>query len=85
MSFFSGVIDFFESIFMASNPEVKKKQALKKIESELKNNRYGIYSNGLVEANFAELLRMMFFASKPILKILDNTLCSEDIKRNSRF
>ena len=85
MSFFSEVIDFFESIFMASNPAVKKKQALKKIESELKNNRNGIFSNGMIEPNFAEVLRIMYQASKPILKILDNTICSDDITRNDRF
>ena len=85
MSFFSEVIDFFESIFMASNPAVKKKQALKKIESELKNNRNGIFSNGMIEPNFAEVLRIMYHASKPILKILDNTICSDDITRNDRF
>lgn len=85
MSFFSDIVDFFESIFMSSNPEVKKKQALKKIEAELRNGKNSIYHDGMVEANFAELLRLMFFASKPLIKILEVTLCSDDITRNRRY
>lgn len=85
MSFFQDIADFFMMIFNSSSPEVKKNQALKKIESELKEIRPVIYKNDFIQPNFAEALRVMYVNCKTIDQVLSNTLCSDDVHRNSRF
>ncbi|MBQ1661713.1 MAG: hypothetical protein II054_04375 [Treponema sp.] len=85
MSFFQSISDFFQSIFMASSPEVKQKQALKKIESELKNTNPQIYKDGAILESFAEALRLLFENTKSILDVLSDTICSTDLERNHRF
>lgn len=85
MSFLRNLAEFFESIFMSSNPEVKKRQALRKIESELKGVRPSVYNNGMVTVNFAEAVRILYVNTKPIADLLSNTICSDDIKRNGRY
>ena len=45
MSFFSIFSDFFDSLFRSSSPEAKAKQALKKVESDLKSSQPAIYKN----------------------------------------
>lgn len=85
MSFFQAITDFFDSIFRSSSPEVQKKQKLKKIDSELRTLPNGIYRNGLIQPNFAEILRILYINTRPIYKILENTIAGPDIKRNTRF
>lgn len=70
---------------MSSSPEVQKKQALKKIEVDLKNFRPVIYANGRVDANFAEALRIMFVNIRPIEDLLTNTLFSDDLSRSKKY
>ncbi len=85
MSFFKSITDFFQSIFMASSPEVKQKQALRKLESELRSTDPQIYKDGAVLPAFADALRIMFENTKPILDILSDTVCTTDLERNHRF
>ena len=73
MSFFKNISDFFQSIFMASSPEVKQKQALKKLASDLKNTDPQIYRDGSVLPPFADALKIMFENTKPIMDILSDT------------
>ena len=77
--------EVFESIFLSSSPEVKKRMEMRKIESELKILPSQIFKNGLLQPNFAELIRILYENTKPIDTILSNTLCSPDIQRNGRF
>jgi len=70
---------------MSSSPEVQKKQALKKLEVDLKNFRPVIYSNGHVDANFAEALRIMFVNIRPVEELLSNTLFSDDLTRSKKY
>lgn len=81
MGILSFLTDIFESIFMASSPEVKKKQALHKIEQELKLIQPVIFKNGFLQPNFAELFRILFENSKILGELLSQTICSTDIKR----
>lgn len=85
MSFIQALTEFFQSIFMSSHPEVKKRQMIRKLENELKSLAPNIYKNGLVEPNFAEAIRILFVNTKEIENILSETICSEDITRNRHF
>jgi len=70
---------------MASSPEVKKRQALKKIETDLKETHPVLFKNDLVQPNFAEALRILYVNTKPIDDLLSETISSDDIQRNNRF
>ncbi len=85
MSLLKIITDLFDSLFRSSSPEVQKKMRLKKIENELRNLPNGIYRNGLIQPNFAEILRILYINTRPIAKILEETIAGPDIKRNTRF
>ncbi len=85
MGIFSFLTDIFESIFMSSSPEVKKKQALHKIESELKALPSSIYKNGFLQPNFAELFRILFENSKIIDDLFMQTIGGADVKRSNFY
>ena len=53
MAFFQSLIEFIETVFLSSNPDVKFKLEIKKIENELKLVQPEIYKNGEVTGNFA--------------------------------
>ena len=85
MGFFQAVTDFFQSIFMSSSPEVKKRTELHKIENELKALPFQIYKNGMLQPNFAELFRILYENTKPIDDILASTINSENVHRAKLF
>lgn len=85
MGFLRTLKELFESIFMSSSPEVKKRTEMRKIENELKLLPSQILKNGLLQPNFAELFRILYENTKPIDDILSRTIASEDIPRNGRF
>lgn len=85
MSLLQSISDFISSLFGGSSPEAKKRQEVKKIESELREIRPLIYKNEMIQPNFAEALRILSFNLKPIDDILSKTLCTDDLQRNSRF
>ena len=85
MGIFSFLTNIIESIFMGSSPEVKKKQALHKIENELRAVQPGIYKNGQLQPNFAELFRILYENTKPIDDLLSETISGDDIKKNGRY
>ncbi|MCR5723690.1 MAG: DUF5312 family protein [Treponema sp.] len=78
-------VEIFESIFKSSSPEVKKKQALRKLENELKSHQPEIYKNDMLLPNFGELIRILYENSRIIGDILQDTICGEDLQRNARF
>lgn len=85
MGFLRVLKEFFESIFLSSSPEVKKRIEMRKIESELKLLPSQIIKNGFLQPNFAELFRVLYENTKPIDDILSKTINTEDIPRNGRF
>src|SRR5574344_145269 len=85
MSLLQNITEFFQSIFMSSSPDVKKRQDIKKIENELKELHVCIYKNELIQPNLAEALRIMYINTKVIDDVLANTICSEDVQRNNHF
>ena len=85
MGFLQIFTDLFESLFRGSSPEVQKKQEIRKLQNSLKNFQPEIIKNDLLQPNFAELFRILYERSKPIGKILSETIASEDVQRNTRF
>ncbi len=85
MGFIQTLTEFFESIFKASSPEVKKRQELRKIEAELRARQPQIFKNELLQPNFAELFRILYENTKPIERILSDTISSQDMKKVGRF
>lgn len=85
MGFFKALIEFFESIFMGSSPEVKRKVELKKIENELKSEPSQIFKGGVLQPNCAELFRVLYENVKPIEEILSKTIKTDDIHRRTLF
>ena len=75
----------FESIFKSSSPEVKKRQALGKIESELKAIQPCMFKAGMLQPNFAELFRILYESAKSIDDLLSETISSDDIKRSNFY
>ncbi|MBR1722402.1 MAG: hypothetical protein IJ727_07985, partial [Treponema sp.] len=85
MGFFKAIKELFESIFMSSSPEVKKRLEMRKFENELKVLPSQILKNGMLQPNFAEFFRVLYENTKPIDDILSKTIHTEDIQRNGRF
>lgn len=85
MAFLQDLTDFLQTIFMSSSPEVKKRQALKKIEFDLRNLTPVVFKNGLVSENFAEALRQLYVNTRKIFIVLSETICNEDMKRSLQF
>src|SRR5574344_307384 len=85
MGLLQSITDFFESIFMSSSPEVHKRQELRKLDAELKNYRPVLYKGGMLQANMAELFRILYENTKPIDNILSETISGEDLQRNGKF
>ena len=85
MSFFARIVEVFQSVFQASSPDVKKRQLVRKLETEVKTLAPSLYKNSLVQPNFAEVLRILFVSTKPIGDLLANTICSEDLTHNRRY
>ena len=85
MALFQNLIDFFQEIFMPASPDVKKRIALRKIESEVRDYSPQVYKNDMLLPNFAEALRVLYVNTKPIYNLLSETICSEDLERNHHF
>lgn len=85
MGLFHVLKDVFESIFMSSSPEVRKKLELRRIENELRAFQPSIYKNEQLLPNFAEIFRLLYENTKPIENILSETICTEDLRANGRY
>ncbi len=85
MSFLSIVTDFFDSIFHASSPEVKNRQAVRRIENELKMNQPPVYKNGLILPVVGEAFYNLYKNTKIIDDIFSQTLFTEDLQRNAKY
>ncbi|MGN0729817.1 DUF5312 family protein [Treponema sp.] len=85
MGLFQILADFFKTIFSPSSPESIQRQAVRKIESELRTLAPGLYKSGLVQPEFAEALRVLFKNTSPITDILAETLCSTDLETSRHF
>lgn len=85
MAFFQNIVEFFQSLFMSSSPEVKKRQALRKIENDLRASTPVIFRGDLVDANFGEAIRQLMLNTKTVREILGQTMCTNEMERNMRY
>ncbi|MBQ9631169.1 MAG: hypothetical protein IJR49_06255 [Treponema sp.] len=85
MKFFQAILDFFETLFNSSSPEVQKRQQKKKMEIELRSMQPVLYSNGFLQANFAEAIRILYVNGKTLNEIFSETILSPDIPKRHRF
>ena len=85
MGFFQIIAEFFKTIFSPTSLESLQRQAVRKIESELKNLAPELYKKGLVMPDFAEALRVLFINTTPIFDILSETYCSTDLDTSRHF
>ena len=85
MSFIQAITEFFESIFNSSSPEVRKRQELRKIESELKSHPKGIFKDECLTPNFAELFRILNECTKQIDEILSTTVNTGNLQKDGLF
>lgn len=85
MTLLQKLTEFLQSLFSPNSPESVQRQAVRKVEAELKNMAPNLYKNGLVQPEFAETLRVLFENTTPIADILSQTLCSSDIDCARRF
>ncbi len=85
MNFLKFFTSIFESIFKSSSEDVKKRNELKRIENELKLHVPAIYKNGVLLANVAEALVLLYTNTKYIEEILSSTIKSSDNHRSTTF
>ncbi|WP_191013515.1 DUF5312 family protein [Treponema zioleckii] len=85
MGIFQALTEIFESIFMSSSPDVRKRQEIRKLENDLKNYQPQIYKSGVLLANFAELFRLLYENAKPISEILSKTIGSGDLHLTGKY
>lgn len=77
--------ELFETLFLSSSPEAQKKQALRKVDYELRAVQPVIYKNNQLQPGFAEAIRLLYQHTKPLADLFSETIASEDVKRNERF
>lgn len=85
MPIFKKIIEFLESIFNRSSPEVQKKLQRKKMEAELTKYTPQYYNDGKIVANFAEVIRILYVNSKLLDDLFCETICGTDVARQARF
>lgn len=85
MGFIQSIIDFFESIFMRSSPEVQKKQQLKKLDLEIREFNPMICKAGMLEANFGEAIYALYRNTRPLDNLFNGTVSTMDVPRRQRF
>ena len=85
MGFLQKLSEFFQSLFSPNSPEAIQRQAVRKIENDLKTIAPDLYKNGLIQPAFAETLRILFQNTEPVLDVLSQTLCSPDLECSRRF
>lgn len=80
MAFFQSLVEFIETVFLSSNPDVKMKLDIKKIENDLKLVKPEIYKNGQVTGNFGNAFFVLYKETAFIQEILQNTINSENVQ-----
>ncbi|MCR4789982.1 MAG: DUF5312 family protein [Treponemataceae bacterium] len=85
MGFFKKLIEAFQSVFLSSNPEIKGKIELKKMENELKEVKPSIYKNSFATANVGQAFYVLYTESLKISNVLQRTICSDDAAIANHF
>jgi len=78
MSLLQKLKETIESILFSSNPEVKGKLEIRKLESDLKNIQPEIYKNYFATGNVGQAFYVLYQETTKVSQILSRTICSED-------
>ena len=78
MAFFQSLVEFIETFFLSSNPDVKMKLDIRKLENDLKMIKPEIYKNGQLTANFGNAFFVLYKETAVIQEILQNTINSDN-------
>lgn len=85
MGIFQKIAEFFQSLFSPSSPESLQRQAVKKVEADLKVLAPALYKGGLIQTDFAEVLKILFANTSPVLDILCETYCSPELDVSRQY
>ncbi len=80
MAFFQSLVEFIESVFLSSNPDVKMKLDIRKLENDLKLIKPEIYKNGQLTGNFGNAFFVLYKETAFIQEILQSTINSENVQ-----
>ncbi len=85
MTFFERITKFFTSLFSQETPDAKKRQELKKLETQLKNMPFPVYKNGSVLPAFAGMMLILCRCSSVLQPLLSATVRNEDPKTALKY
>ena len=85
MSLLQTITEFFESIFKRSSPEVLKKQAVRKMESEIKLFTPQLMKGSLVLPNLGEAIHSLYVNCRILDDLFKLTVGNNDLQRKHRF
>ncbi|WP_255803308.1 hypothetical protein [Treponema denticola] len=78
--------EFFYSLFYLSEEEISSQNALRNIAQELKQCKYPVYRNdNTVLAGLPIIIYEIYRISLPLKHILQETICSNDIRLSGVF
>ena len=80
MAFFQSLVEFIETFFLSSNPDVKMKLDIRKLENDLKMIKPEIYKNGQLTGNFGNAFFVLYKETAFIQEILQNTIHSDNVQ-----
>ena len=85
MAFFQNLVEFIETVFLSSNPDVKMKLDIRKLENDLKMIKPEIYKNGQLTGNFGNAFFVLYKETAFIQEILQSTINSENVQVAHRY
>ena len=80
MAFFQSLVEFIETVFLSSNPDVKMKLDIRKLENDLKMIKPEIYKNGQLTENFGNAFFVLYKETAFIQEILQSTINSDNVQ-----
>ncbi len=84
-NFLLKLFDFFITTFLKSNPEIKKKQLLRKLENDVKNFQPAIYKSGHILPNVAEAFHLLYIHTEQLQKVLIPFLTDDNPRQKEKI
>ena len=85
MGIVQGIIDFLQSLFMSSSPEVQKRLQLKRMAVDLRNEDQPLFKNDMVQPTFAAAVYELYRHSKPLDNLFSETVGNKDVRCRDRY
>lgn len=84
-NFFLKIFDFIIATFFKSNPEIKKKHLVRKLENEVKNFQPAIYKSGHILPNIAEAFHLLYLHTEKLQKLLTPFLADDNPRQKEKI